>query len=108
MQAPILYFQNAFYVIGGYSIDDFHSDLITRMNDHGKWSVVGKLNEARDAHNALYDGEFLFVVGGNGEHITEICSFENETATCTVQPPSLTLYREYPELMIVPDLFCKD
>ena len=61
---------------------------------------------SRSAHNAIYDGEYVLVVGGDATFETEKCSIKNEQVTCTSQSPELIAYTEYPEVFLVPEDFC--
>ena len=104
--APIIYFQTAFYIIGGYS-DYADQKMIARMDLDGHWTQVGELNQAKSGHNVIYDGEYLIVVGGGSYQFTEKCTIKNESVTCTSQNPELASYYLYPELFLVTENYCK-
>ena len=78
-------------------------DVATRV-----WSKAGELKTGRYAHNAIFDGENILVVGGDGTKRTEKCSLSNGQITCSRQSPELADYYEYPELFLVPFDFCKN
>ena len=71
-----------------------------------KWTNAGSLVTARYAHNAIYDGQYVFVVGGKYTYQTEKCSISEEQVTCSSQSPELINYGFYPELFLVPENFC--
>ena len=73
-----------------------------------EWSGAGYLVEARSGHNAIFDGRFLIVVGGERRHKTEKCLLTNAEFVCTSQAPELNEYSDYPELFLVPFGFCSD
>ena len=104
---PILFFDGAFYVIGGNGA--------TNQNVIGKldattmvWSKSGELVTGRYAHNSIFDGTNILVVGGDGTFKTEKCSLLNGQITCSEQNPELFEYRYYPELFMIPANFCKN
>ena len=68
---------------------------------------AGSLVIGRHAHNAIYDGQHVLVVGGAGTVETEKCLIVNEQFTCASQLPELTNYFYYPELFLVLDGYCK-
>ena len=107
-QAPIIFIDGAFYVIGG--------DGATNQNVIGKfdattkkWSKSGELTDGRQGHNAIFDGTSILVVGGADTKAvkTEKCLFSNEQITCSEQDPALVYFCFYPELFLVPTNFCK-
>ena len=78
------------------------------MDLDGRWTLAGNLNQARLAHNAIYDGEYLMIVGGSFERETEKCSVVDGSVDCLYQlAPELDDYYFYPELFLVSDDFCK-
>ena len=99
--APIIYLSDAFYVIGGWSgrkestIGRF--DLTTRQ-----WTKSGDLVSGRRGHNVIYDGNYLLVIGGDGNLMSRKCSIENGQVACISQTPELNKYSGYP-LNCVPD-----
>lgn len=118
--APVIYLYDAFYVIGGRTEIDSKTgylDSIGRMEPTvGIWSLVGNLQQARYCHNAIYDGQYLMVFGGERfgdqeQFLTERCTLEPEsgsqTVSCFSQPPVLKDYARYPELVLVEDKFCE-
>ena len=77
-----------------------------------KWTKAGDLITGRWAHNMIYDGQYLLVIGGGVDHkgtpvMTEKCSINETTVDCISQEPKLRDYWYYPELVIVPKEFCK-
>ena len=77
------------------------------MDLDGQWTKAGELNQARNGHNVIYDGEYLMVIGGDKHRQTEKCSLVDGSVTCTSQNPVLYSYSDYPELFLVSDDFCK-
>ena len=72
-----------------------------------KWANAGNLVTGRRGHNAIYDGQYVLVVGGAGTMKTEKCSISSNFNTCSSQSPELTDYTYYPEVFLVPEDFCK-
>ena len=58
-------------------------------------------------HNAIFDGQYVLVVGGGGRKKTEKCSISNDQMTCVSQLPELIDYAYYPEVFLVPEDYCK-
>ena len=110
--APILYLSDAFYVFGGNPGNDVlkGSDIIGRLDHNGQWTQAGQLQMARKAHNAIFDGHYVVVVGGYDVELpTEICSVKDDnTISCTSQEPNLHGYNHFPELYLVEESFCKN
>ena len=71
------------------------------------WTKAGNLVTGRRAHNVIYDGTYLLVIGGEGTKMSEKCSIENEQVSCTSQTPQLKDYEFYPELHLVLVGYCK-
>ena len=78
------------------------------MDDHGDWTQVGNLNHRRRGHNVILVEESLLVVGDATEIPNEKCSFENNKIVCVDQELTLENYFGWPELLLVPDFFCKN
>ena len=77
-----------------------------------KWTIVGKLQTARQDHSAIfYDNHFLVVGGNAGDDNalpTEKCTFVNDQVTCKSQTPNLTRdFYSNIEIFIVPFDFCQ-
>ena len=109
VQAPVVYVDGYFYVIGGETSGNKYYKTIGRL-DASKmiWSKSGELVQGRHGHNAIYDGSSLIVVGGyNGVRRTEKCVISNNQVSCKAQNPDLASYYVYPELFLVPFDFCK-
>ena len=104
--ASITYVQNAFYLFGGYH-SSYELNIIGRMDLDGQWTYAGRLNQSRRGHNIIYDGEYLMVIGGAGDRLTEKCLIEDGSFSCTSQRPKLYKYYAYPELFLVSCIFCK-
>lgn len=110
-QAPIIFIDSAFYVIGGTHGTNEFLDVVGKLDAATKvWSKSGELVWGRFGHNAIFDGSSILVVGGEYFSIgpTERCSFLNEKITCSDQEPSLYDYYAYPELFLIPENFCKN
>ena len=89
-KAPIIYIYNAFYVLGGRTkIGDTPGaiDQIGRFDPKvGLWSLAGNLQHARKGHNAIFDGQYLVVVGGaESQFLTERCTFSPESGNISDQ-----------------------
>ena len=96
--------------MGGWA-DGGWITTIGKLDANSRWSKAGDLLTARSGHGAIFDGEYLIVVGGykgNSDPLkTEKCEFGDDGITCTEQSPSLYGYRNYPELFLVEKDFCK-
>ena len=105
-RASIIYVDGTFFVIGGYAgsvtKDIGRLDATTMI-----WSKAGELVTGRHAHNAIYDGSTVLVVGGNGTFKTEKCTISNNQMNCTEQNPQLSSYAYYPEMFMVSTDYCK-
>ena len=78
--APVVFIDGAFYVIGGIG----SSSTIGKLDVSKRvWSRSGQLSKGRYSHNAIFDGENILIVGGMGTFMTEKCSFSNEQITCS-------------------------
>ena len=62
-------------ILGG-SCDDIDSSLIARYT-LDKWEQVGNLQQARNGHRAISNGDRIYVVGGYGTLRWEITHFLN-------------------------------
>ena len=60
------------------------------------------------SHNVIYDGNYLLVIGGYGNYMSEKCAIDNGQVTCTSQTPELNEYAYYPALYLVPAGYCKE
>ena len=47
------------------------------------WTKAGDLVTARSAHNVISDGNYLLVIGGQRNNMSEKCSIENGQVTCS-------------------------
>ena len=72
-----------------------------------EWFNAGNLEIGRYAHNAIYDGQFVLVIGGIDIRKTEKCLISNDQMTCSSQSPELISYGFYPEVFFVPEGYCK-
>jgi len=105
--APIVHVSDSFYLFGGQS-DSSDESTIGRLDiKTRKWSNAGSLMYARSGHNAIYDGQYVLVVGGYETFQTEKCSISNNQITCSSQSPELYYYAYYPEVFLVPEGYCK-
>ena len=80
------------------------------MDQHIKWTQAGTLQQARRAHNAIFDGESMIIVGGGDikDLKTEVCSFQpDKTVSCIAREPALTDYNHFPALFLVDESFFK-
>ena len=86
-----------------------YSNIIGRMDQDRQWTQAGTLQESRRAHNAIFDGESMIIVGGYRYALkTEVCSFQsNNSVSCIAQDPTLTDYNHFPALFLVDESFCK-
>ena len=74
------------------------------------WTQASILQQARSAHNAIFDGESMIIVGGHElkNLKTEVCSFQpDKTVSCIAREPALTDYNHFPALFLVGESFCK-
>ena len=95
-------------MIGGQTDKSENDSTIGKLDSNSNWSKAGELSTGRYGHAAIYDGNFMLVVGGwNNDYKTEKCAFSSGGITCTEQNPSLDYYSDYPELFLVPADFCK-
>ena len=90
-------------MIGGQTDKSENDSTIGKLDSNSNWSKAGELSTGRYGHAAIYDGNFMLVVGGQGHHKTEKCAFSSSGITCTEQSPSLYDYSNYPELFIPSD-----
>ena len=75
-----------------------------------RWTQAGTLKQARRAHNAIFDGESMVIVGGYElkNLKTEVCSFQSDTSvSCIAEEPTLTDYNHFPALFLVDESFFK-
>lgn len=109
-QAPIIYVDGAFFVIGGIDSASNYSNNIGRLDEETlSWTKAGTLKSGRYGHNAVFDGSVILVVGGNYQPTkTEKCVISGTQVTCTEQSPELRHYVNYPELFLVPSNFCQN
>ena len=109
--APVVYIGDSFYVVGGRA-DGGYITTIGKLDANSRWSKAGDLSTARSGHGAIFDGEYLIVVGGSKRGSdplkTEKCEFGDDGITCTEQSPLLYRYNYYPELFLVEKDFCKN
>ena len=113
-----IYHDDSFYVFGG--VDDGRDrdiSTIAQLNTLSYlWSIAGSLTEPRRAHGVIFDGVNFLVIGGlnyldkENDHTrkTEKCRLTGDSISCVVQEPTLTYYAYYPELLLVPETYCKD
>ena len=106
--APIVHVGDSFYLFGGDSIATANEKTIGRLDiKTRKWTNAGSLVTGRCGHNAIYDGQYVLIVGGNGDFKTEKCTISKDQVTCSSQAPELNFYYNYPELFLVPKDYCK-
>ena len=105
--APMVFVEDSFYVVGGWTGSDNFDDTIGKLDAFSNWSKVGELRMGRHGHSVIFDGEYMLVVGGFGENLTEKCTFTAKGVNCYEQSPRLYNYEYYPELFLVPVDFCK-
>ena len=75
-----------------------------------RWTQAGTLKQARRAHNAIFDGESMVIVGGYElkNLKTEVCSFQSDNSvSCIAEEPTLTDYNHFPALFLIDGSFCK-
>ena len=106
--APIVHVSNSFYLFGGNSGATLNEKTIGRFDiETRKWTNVGSLVTGRYGHNAIYDGQYVLIVGGVGILQTEKCTIINKRVTCSSQSPELDGYVYYPEVFLVPESYCE-
>ena len=93
----------------GGVIDDYESNVIGRLNPATMtWTKAGSLNNAREGHGAIFNGDVVIVAGGSYNKKTEACTIVDDgSVTCIEQDPNLYDYRYYPEMYLVDEDFCK-
>ena len=115
-KAPVLHLSGSFYVVGGKTChgecaaDNLLKDRLTVIGRFDlttrQWTKAGDLLTPHFAHNAIYDGNYMLVIGGRYTMISEKYSLENGQVTGSSQAPELTNY--HPELHLVPIDYCKE
>ena len=114
VSAPMIYVHGAFFVFGGSIGEDYKSYTIGRLDEQTwTWSKAGNLNSGRCSSNAVFDGSVILVVGGYDSNDrdtlpTEKCDISGAELTCTAQSPVLDMYRNFPEVFLVPSDFCQN
>ena len=72
-----------------------------------KWNIVGGLHVPRYGHSAIINGDNIVVVGDRGTKPTEMWSInEDEYSYARRTSPILSLYINYPELLLVDSDYC--
>ena len=99
-------------MIGGKTGSSNYSKTIAKLDSISyEWTKAGDLVAGRYAHNAIFDGSDIIVVGGSvisGSVKTEKCTIAEGKVTCVEQDPALVSYSYYPELFLVEDGYCKE
>ena len=94
-------------MFGGWADDKETLTTIGRLEIKTReWTHAGSLVTGRIGHSAIYDGQYVLIVGGSGTKKTEKCSILHEQVTCSSQSPELIYYAYYPEVFLVPEDFC--
>ena len=106
-QAPIIHVGDSFNLFGGdYGLED--GKKIGRLSiEMRRWSSAGSLATGRHGSNAIYDGQYVLVVGGFRDMKTEKCSISSGRVTCATQLPELYDYFKNPEVFPASFGFCK-
>ena len=95
-------------MFGGASDATASESMIGRLDiKTRKWTNAGSLVTGRSMHNAIFDGRYVLVVGGDNRKKTEKCSVSNDRMTCSKQSPELSHYSKYPEVFLVPEGYCE-
>ena len=83
------------------------TNTIGRMSPAGQWTKAGYLNRGRDRCTAIYDGEYLMIIGGGVGFVpTEKCSIKSTSVSCVSQNPELYQYQG-PEAFLIAESFCE-
>ena len=97
-------------MIGGQT--GSYSKTIAKLDSISyEWTKAGDLIVGRRAHNVIFDGSNIIVVGGHigGDSVkTEKCTIAEGKVTCVEQDPSLFDYSYYPELFLVEEGYCEE
>ena len=109
---PVVYNNGSFIYFGGYTDSNSQSGrtIVSLDSVTFVWNKLGMLNQGRFGHNVINtEGHFLVLGGFNRYNplISEKCKYANGTIECTTQLPLLVGYELYPELLTVPNDFCK-
>ena len=103
----MVHFEESFIYFGGEG--NSGSSVIAKFDSATRqWSNIGNLVTGRQDHGAIFDGRYFLVAGGYDTLKTERCILVGSTMTCQEQQPELGYYRNYPELFLVPDDYCKN
>ena len=111
-RAPIIFISDSFYVVGGFSDISMFDSTIGKLDGSLNWSKAGELLTGRRSHNIIYNGKFLFIIGGfagqeNVDLKIEKCDFYDDRILCAEQSLSLYEYYNYPELFLISAGFCR-
>ena len=83
-------------------------NIIARFETLTKqWEKLGELNQARHGHGVIFQKGDFIVVGGRDTKKTERCSLHGNSIQCTNVDPELDDYAFYPEMMLVPENYCR-
>ena len=104
-----IFHKNGFLIFGSnHGNGNGSNGTIGRLGiETRRWTNVGTMVNARNGHQVIWTGAEIMVVGGGGEQKTEKCVESTGRWTCTEQKATLDGYWLYPEMMMVPDDFCK-
>ena len=104
--AAIVFARGNFFIFGGYA-DDHPTDVVAKLDqDTKQWDEAGRINNARFAHGAIVTEDQFLIIGGSREEVTERCYLVDDELNCTLQEPTLTEYRHWPELFLIDDDYC--
>ena len=111
-RAAVIHHQNAYFYFGGYTNYTEYDRTIARLDGKTfRWSKLGQLNQGRNGHNVILLQSYFLVVGGYnydiGSVMSEKCHYSSGKIKCTAQQPGLYYYIDFPELLAVPDNYCK-
>ena len=95
------------YQNSGINGNGYGEKFIARMDLTGKWTKGGELQRGRAWHTAIYDGQFIMIIGGMGNDLTEKCSIESFQVSCVSQTPELLGYVYNPAAFLVAESFCE-
>ena len=103
--SPILFLRSTFYVFGGYT-DKEVSTIATFNPKSEKWTKLGDLETARNAHGVIAFQDYLLVLGGNNHKMTEKCTLSENAIYCNSTDQKLYAFAHYPLLTMVDSDIC--
>ena len=79
--AASVFYKNEFYVFGGTSITKTESKIMKFSPMKDSWSNSGSLVSARHGHSVILIKDSVYIIGGKGYFISEVCSLTNKNCS---------------------------